>query len=485
MKLRLSLILIIILVLIGILVVRRSQQKEGVTSKEDLPLVVTTTAKQQDLLITVTQTGGVIAKNSIPVVPEIPGRIQWVCENGIIVNSGDIILQLDPTQSQDAIDDLLELYDESLRRQAESETAGSARMKEMRLRLKKAKDDVKAFEEQKKLTLKQSENEITFNESELAERRKDLKAKETLFEKGIISGAEIEREKATLRSAEFALEKSKSDYELMKSQVAAQISERRRAENNTTRDMSRTRGWSERGMRMTGNQVENLDLQLKRAREDLLKNTIKAPTDGLVVLVQQGGWRGNSRMPRISDWVAQGREVASIVSLDELQVQLEMDQAQITDINMNQTGEIVIEAMPGEVLKGKITSIGQTARKSPIQGWMGSSSTATFPVIMDLPPIGASLIRPGMRASVRIVSKQIEDVIVVPIGCVFDYKGKKVVYVERKDKFERVYVETGESNSEYMIIEKGLKTGDKVALNNLGASSLDESSKEETRDSSQ
>lgn len=100
-------------------------------------MVVGTVARRQDLLITVNETGVIAAKNSTPVVPEISGRIQWVCGNGIVVKAGDTVLRIDPRPFQEALTDLEVRYDDAVRRKTQSEITGRARMKEMRLRLER------------------------------------------------------------------------------------------------------------------------------------------------------------------------------------------------------------------------------------------------------------------------------------------------------------------------------------------------------------
>jgi HlyD family secretion protein len=452
-------------------------RRSGPTAKsrpQDQEMVVTTTARRQDLLITVTQTGSVAAKNSTPVVPEISGRIQWVCENGIVVQAGAVLAQLDTEKAQEDLTDLGVRYEEAKRRGEKAAAVGTARMKEFRLRLQRAEDDVAAYERQQEVVLRQARDSIAFHEAELEKRRQEVDVKRRLAAKGLIAGTEVEREEAGLKAAEFSLQRERSDYELKKSQAEAASSDKRKNINDTTRDMTRTRTWSERDVRMTGNEVDNFKLQLERGRADLEKMTLTAPAAGLVVLSSQGGWRGDVRTPRLGDFVSQGREFASIISLDHMQVKLELDQTQITGVRMGQSADVTIEALPGTVLKGKVIAIGQTARRPPVQGWMGVSSSATFPVTIDLAPIGKSLIRPGMRANVRVVSRRIPGAITVPSGCVFHYEGHPVVFVKRNGSFARVEVAVGESNGEYTAITKGLKAGERIALNDLSAAASSE-----------
>ncbi|MCJ7752702.1 MAG: hypothetical protein MUQ65_16715, partial [Armatimonadetes bacterium] len=51
-------------------------------------LVVTTAVKRQDLLVTVNETGVVAAKNSTPAIPDVAGRIQFICGHGLVVKRG-------------------------------------------------------------------------------------------------------------------------------------------------------------------------------------------------------------------------------------------------------------------------------------------------------------------------------------------------------------------------------------------------------------
>ncbi len=458
------------LMLFGVLVWLGERTKPATAARPEdgARLVVTTTAKREDLLLTVAETGAIAAKRATPVIPEISGRVKWVSANGIVVSAGDVILQLDPTSFQEQLDNLTIRYNDAVRAQAQADAVGKSRMKETSLRLQRAQDEVSAFERQQQATLQQLADSIAFDETELKHRREDAEIKRRLAAKGLVPGTEVEREDAAVKTAEFNLQRSRSDYELKKSQAESDTADRRQNVNNTRRDLARTRTWSEREVRMSGNEVENLQLELVRAREDLARTTITAPTKGLLVLSSQGGWHGDADLPRLGSWVSQGREFAQIIGLDRMQVKLELNQAEITGVKMGQVAEVSIEALRGTVLKGKVTAIGQTARRPPVQGWMGMSSTATFPVTIELPPTGNALIRPGMRAAVRIVYRQIKDAIVVPSGCIFRRDGKSIVFAERNGKFTPVSVTVGESTGDYTAITEGLKDGERIALNDLG-----------------
>lgn len=449
----------------------RRERPRKPAARGSAPLVVTTTAKRQDLVIAVTQTGAVAAKNATPVIPEISGRAAWVCANGVIVKAGDEVLRLDPKQLQEQLNDLNVRYKDAVIRQGQSEAASKSRMTEMQLRLKQAESQVTSFERQQDIALRQTADQITFDTKELEKSREDVETRRRLAAKGLMPETDVERQDAAVKAQTFALQKSQTDYDLKKNQVAADAGTRHQNVNNTNRDMSRARNWTQRDVRMSGNEVETLKLQLDRANEDIKKTVLTAPVGGLVMLSAVGGWVGDSHVPKLGDYISQGREVASIINVDRMQVNIELDQAQITEVRMGQPADIAIEALPGKILKGKVSSIGQNARRPPVQGWFGLSSAATFPVTIDLPPTGKALIRPGMRANVRLVARTIKEAILVPMGCVFRYDGKPIVYVDRGGgSFVRAVVTVGQNDGDYVAITKGLRAGQRIALNDLGGS---------------
>jgi multidrug resistance efflux pump len=193
-------------------------------------------------------------------------------------------------------------------------------MEEQQLRLQQAEDEAAAFERQQEETLRRSDDSLDFDADELAYRREEAEAKERLAAKGYVPDTEAEREAAGLKAAEFSVGRARTEQELKTLQATSEALDRSQDVGWTMRRMSWTRSRSNRDIRMSGNEVENLDLQLERAREDLARTTLTAPVGGLVVLSAEGGWMGESRLPRPGDWASQGREAAQIVSLEQLQV---------------------------------------------------------------------------------------------------------------------------------------------------------------------
>ena len=129
MRVRLLIVALILVIALGTAGVVRARTRRVRAADKNAPLVVTTTAKRQDLLVTITQTGLVAAKHATPIIPEISGRAQWVCANGIIVKEADTVLRLDPTTFQETLADVNVRFDEALLSQDTARTVQTARGK--------------------------------------------------------------------------------------------------------------------------------------------------------------------------------------------------------------------------------------------------------------------------------------------------------------------------------------------------------------------
>ena len=449
----------------------RVMPRGATPAADSVEMVVRAVANRQDLLITVDQTGSLSALDSMPVMPEVSGRLVWVTENGVMASAGDLIAMLDPTEGEEQLKQLTREYADALRKLEQAKTRGESSVAKMEIRVQRTRDEADAFERQQQATLRDLRDNITFQEGEIERRREQLDVKRRLAERGLIAGTEVEREEAGLKAAEFGLQRDRTDYELKKSQAESDIFDRRKRSDDIEHDLGVARRKAERDVRMAQNRVENLKLRLDRAQEELRKTAVTAPTTGLVVLNPQHR-HGGGDLPRAGDRIWAGRQLAEIVDTKHMQVKLELDQARISGVKLGQEAIVEIDALPGESFGGKVVEIGQTARRPPLEGWRGMSSQQTFPVTIELPRVEETQMRPGMRANVWIVMKRIEDAITIPAECVFERDGRFVVYVERDGRYREVTVKIGESSGDYTAIIQGLKEGDGIALNDLGKSAV-------------
>ena len=82
-------------------------------------------------------------------------------------------------------------------------------------------------------------------------------------------------------------------------------------------------------------------------------------------------------------------------------------------------------------------------------------------------------LRPGMTAQVEIAVEERPRALYVPLPAVFEREGRSVCYLVRRGRLQAQDVVTGPSNQDFVVIDKGLGEGDRVALRDPGAPPTD------------
>lgn len=110
----------------------------------------------------------------------------------------------------------------------------------------------------------------------------------------------------------------------------------------------------------------------------------------------------------------QGKTLMTISNLDVFEVEVEVDETEITKVELNQEVEIEVDAFPDTTFKGEVVEIGNTA----IVTGLGSTDQSTnfkVKVIFKDPNVK---IRPGMSATVDITTAHRDDALSIPYSAV-------------------------------------------------------------------
>jgi HlyD family secretion protein len=244
-------------------------------------------------------------------------------------------------------------------------------------------------------------------------------------------------------------------------------------------------------------QVKSAQAALKEAEKSLTRTEIYSPVNGTISKLNfEKGERvvGTSQM--------QGSEIMTIADLDEMEVTVEVNENDIIRVGYNDTCDIEVDAYLGETFTGIVTNIANSAMSEG----MGTDQITNFEVkVRILRNSYASLknekqpdqspFRPGMSATVDIRTKQVSDVLTVPIQSVTTRtkeeleehsekrksgnKGKdeeeeestseeksddsiELVFVVSDGKVLAKQVTTGIQDNEFIEIVSGVADGDEV-----------------------
>lgn len=274
---------------------------------------------------------------------------------------------------------------------------------------------------------------------------------------------------ANLASAQSSLTQAKLSYERVKALYDKGAETKENLEN------------AENQYNQAKSQVDLSKTSLRSAEVDLSYATITSPIDGIVM----------------SKSVEEGQTVASSFStptiftiaqdLTRMQVEANVDEADIGQVKEGQTVTFTVDAYPDDVFTGTV----KQKRLDPTV----TNNVVTYVVIIDAPNPDEKLM-PGMTASVSIIVNQ-ESGIVIPMECLYfkidpmtqkilekqgtTFKGlyktteeelhalkditTKTVWVKNGNSYEQRKVTTGLNDGAKCIITEGLKAGDQVVTN--------------------
>ncbi len=160
---------------------------------------------------------------------------------------------------------------------------------------------------------------------------------------------------------------------------------------------------------------------------------------------------------QVGDQVSPGSMAIRIDDLGRMLVDVSVSEVDISRIKPGQEATITLDAVSGVTYPGKVTEVAKVAEV--VQG------VANFKVTAQLTQPDENVL-PGMTAAVNIIVDNLENVLLLPNRAVRLEDGKRIVYVLRNGKPEKVNVTIGVSSDTYSeIIDSGLKLGDLIIVN--------------------
>ncbi|MFN7925688.1 MAG: efflux RND transporter periplasmic adaptor subunit [Bryobacteraceae bacterium] len=218
-------------------------------------------------------------------------------------------------------------------------------------------------------------------------------------------------------------------------------------------------------------QERQAEASLAQAQLDLEHTRIVAPVDGTVI----------SRRVDAGQTVAASLQAPTMFEiaqdLTRMQVDTNVDEADIGRVRPGQRATFTVDAYPGTVFQASVLQI----RQAPIN----TQNVITYDVVLAVDNSGMKLF-PGMTASVRILADTAANVLQVP-NAAFRFRptgtaaggaqssrtrpsSRQAVHVLGGDGQPRqVMVATGLSNGSFTEIKDGLNQGDRVIVSDAGS----------------
>ena len=152
---------------------------------------------------------------------------------------------------------------------------------------------------------------------------------------------------------------------------------------------------------------------------------------------------------------AYGEKVIKLADLSTLEVVAQVDEMDIAELEIGQEAAIRLDALPGQVLRGRVARI--TPGATPQRGTVG------YEVAIAFTP-GNAPVRPDMTANIEITTLTHDGTLLVPARAV-ELRGRnRYVRVLENGRARDVRVTTGLSDAEYTEVLEGLEEGQYVLV---------------------
>ncbi|MCP4632789.1 MAG: efflux RND transporter periplasmic adaptor subunit [candidate division Zixibacteria bacterium] len=157
-------------------------------------------------------------------------------------------------------------------------------------------------------------------------------------------------------------------------------------------------------------QTKSARARYEKAVDFLNRTSIAAPMDGIITYIDAEV----GEIAPAQNAFTQGKTLMTISDMSTFEVEVDVDETEIIKIALGQEAKIEIDAFIDTVFAGEVIEIGNTA----IMSGLGTQDQATNFKVKVLFKETNTLIRPGMSATVDIVTNEVVDALSVPYGAI-------------------------------------------------------------------
>ncbi|WP_116107775.1 HlyD family secretion protein [Lewinella sp. IMCC34191] len=410
----LVLAVIILAVVVGLIVSNRPEEGTRVFAQE---------VELRDLQEVVSASGKIFPQTEVKISSDVSGEVVE-----LYVEEGDSVV---PNQLLAKID--ADAYQSQVAR-------GVAGVNSSKAQLANARAQIKTQQAQREQIAAQ-----------LANAEEILERNQQLYQDGVISEAELQTSQANVRGLEANLSAAESNIQ------AAEESARGAQYN-----------------------IESSEATLNELRTSLRRTTIYAPMGGVVSLlnVEQG--------ERVVGTIQMtGTELMRIANLNAMEVRVEVSENDVPSVSLGDKAEIEVDAYLNRTFSGTVTQIANSSTTAGLaDNVLNSDQVTNFEVRISIDQESYNELisegntypfRPGMSASVDILTKLAEDAVSVPIESVatreMDSESdemtgtadlQEVIFLVQNDTIAQVPVTTGLQDAKYIQILTGAEAGQLV-----------------------
>ena len=480
----------------------------------------TFTVREDNLVITVTESGNIQAQESTDIMCEVEGRgveIASIVSEGTVitpedVKKGRILCQLNAAELQDTYNrEQIEFssdkasYTEAQeayiiqKKQNESDIAAAELAVEFGLMdtqnylgefaaqqlidqvtrdpnapvetaaLSKLLDDPNSLGGEASQMLKQYQNDILLAEGQFEKATDVLEGTQKLHDANYASDLDLKSAQLDVDRFRIQHESSSEALRLYKlysfpKQTKQLVSDYHEAQRDLERTIAQTRSQLAQALAKLESSEASFNLQkshVAKLERQIAACVIRAPSPGILVYGSSADWYQRREDPiEVGDMVRRGQKIFTIPNSNVMSVEFRVHESSVNKVLPDQDVTITVEAYPDMEFHGKVIKVAPLP--DPQHGWLdpGVKLYTTHVMIEG----SHDMLKPGMSAKVEILVEQLQDVKIVPVHVVANRSGKKICYVATDSGQQEREVKTGAFNDTFVEIVSGLQVGEKVLL---------------------
>jgi HlyD family secretion protein len=212
--------------------------------------------------------------------------------------------------------------------------------------------------------------------------------------------------------------------------------------------------------------IQEAASKLALAQQQLARTEVRADVPGIAVY-RDVYFGSEQRKPQVGDQVWANQPLLILPDISKMVVETKVRETDIHKIERNQNVAVRVEAYPDLKLTGKVTLVGTLAQEE-----RDRRGAKFFGVTVQVDGTEPRL-RPGMTARVEIRVEERAQALYVPLEAVFERDGRHLCYVVRGRALAAREITLGPSNQDFVVVEKGLQRGERVALRDPAAPPAD------------
>ncbi len=210
--------------------------------------------------------------------------------------------------------------------------------------------------------------------------------------------------------------------------------------------------------------VANALASLNYASQQAAKRTVNSPIDGTV---NEVNIKNGDDLSRVSGSGSNAQAPIIVGDMGTLKTQVQVNEVDISNVQIGQRVTLTFDALSDFTATGKVEAMDSLGTIS--------SGVVTYDVTISFDEI-SDKIKPGMSATVAIITTTKADALIVPSSAVKTQSGQSYVQILKNGAPVQTEVQIGESNGTDTEITSGVSVGDEVVTQTITSGATTSSS---------